>query len=353
MRGPQNVRIAGEQALGVGPKLLAAHHYARRVAIELRSDGPSRDRTHRWWRVILVGLAALLLGGTGQAGVSSAQNSEAVQQIAAPPSYTGTVDNSADCRREYRTRGFEPADGRRHPLFLYFVGTNFSKDPEADIRDNIPAANAVTEAMARRGFVALMVDYDNTVLALLSDHRNQTRCLFALHEPRSLLQVACALETVDCDLGIATWGHSQGGAVAHLAPNHDPRVRAVWTTGYGGDMPSVLPVNRLRVLAGENENNGKPEVLNKAAGFTPQECPDDGRSQCLRADGSGWIIVRKADVQTTADHCWFYRYTCSSAETFLEPSWTDRGSTKAYAIEPNAEWVAKVVRSPESAPMPR
>ncbi|NEW40081.1 hypothetical protein GV792_16250 [Nocardia cyriacigeorgica] len=318
------------------------------MAIELTSDGDSRDRTHRWpwWRVILLGLVALLLGCSGPVGVSSAQNPDAVRQIAAPPAYAGTVDNSADCRREYQTRGFEPADGRRHPLFLYFVGTNFGKDPETDLRDNIPAANAVTEAMARRGFVALMVDYDNTVLALASDHGNQTRCLFAPHEPRSLLRTACALDTVDCDLGIATWGHSQGGAVSHLAPNHDRRVRAVWTTGYGGDMPSVLPVNRLRVLAGENENNGKPEVLNKAAGFTPQECPDDGRSHCLRADGSGWIIVRKADVATTADHCWFYRHTCWAAETFLEPSWTDRGSTKPYAIEPNADWVAEVVRSP-------
>lgn len=320
------------------------------MAIALTSNDDSRDRTHRrdGLRVLLVGLVALLLGCAGQLGVASARDWETVREIAAPPTYAGTVDNSADCRREYQTRGFEPAasDGRRHPLFLYFVGTNFGKDPEADIRDNIPAANAVTQAMARRGFVALMVDYDNTVLALLSDHGNQTRCLFAPQEPRSLLRTACALDTVDCDLGIATWGHSQGGAVAHLAPNHDPRVRAVWTTGYGGDMPSKLPVNRLRVLAGENENNGKPEILNKAAGFTPQECPDDGRSHCLRADGSGWIIVRKADVATSADHCWFYRHTCWSAETFLEPSWTDPASTKPYAIAPNADWVATVARSP-------
>lgn len=320
------------------------------MANELVLNGDARARAagRSYWRVTLLGLVALLLGCSGPVGVASAQDWEVVREIALPPTYAGTVDNSADCRREYQTRGFEPAsaDGHRHPLFLYFVGTNFGKDPQADLLGNIPAANAVTAAMARRGFVALMVDYDNTVLALAGDHGNQTRCLFAPHEPRSLLRAACALDTVDCDLGIATWGHSQGGAVAHLAPNHDPRVRAVWTTGYGGDMRSALPVNRLRVLAGENENNGKPEVLNKAAGFTPQQCPDDGRSHCLRADGSGWVIVRRSEVQTTADHCWFYRHTCWAAETFLEPSWTDRRSTKPYAIEPNADWVAQVVRSP-------
>ena len=34
--------------------------------------------------------------------------------------------------------------------------------------------------------------------------------------------------------------------------------------------------------------------MNLAAGFTEAECPDDGRNQCLRSDGSGWIIVTKA-----------------------------------------------------------
>ncbi|MEV0296975.1 hypothetical protein [Nocardia sp. NPDC050710] len=310
----------------------------------------SHDRTHKrpFWIGVLLGAVVLLLACVGRAGVSSAQNLETIQEIAAPPTYAGTVDNSADCKRQYQTRGFEPkpAGAERYPLFLYFVGTNIGKDTETERRENAPAADAVTESMARRGFVALTIEYDNSLLALFSDHGNQSRCLFANQEPRSLLNVACALGNVDCDLGIAAWGHSQGGAVAHLAPNHDPRVRAVWATGYGGDMSSVLPKNRLRVLAGEKEDNGRASVLNKTAGFTSAECPDDGRSQCLRGDGSGWVIVRKADVETSADHCWFYRRSCSDSEGFLEPSWIDRKSTRPYAIEPNADWVAQTARKP-------
>ena len=42
----------------------------------------------------------------------------------------------------------------------------------------------------------------------------------------SVLDVACRLPQVDCELGIATWGHSQGAYVAHLARNYEPRVRA-------------------------------------------------------------------------------------------------------------------------------
>ncbi|MEV6335672.1 hypothetical protein AB0M12_13275 [Nocardia vinacea] len=322
----------------------------RAVMIMVTPDGNSCDRTRKrpFWSVIFLGVVVLFLGCIGRVGVSSAQDVDAIQELATSPTYAGTVGNSADCQRQYQTGGFEPKSGgaERYPLFLYFVGTNIGKDAETDRRENAPAANTVTEAMARRGFVALTVEYDNSLTALFSDHGNQTRCLFAKQEPRSLLNIACALGNVDCDLGIAAWGHSQGGAVAHLAANHDPRVRAVWTTGYAGDVSSVLPKNRLRVLAGEKEDNGKASVLDKAAGFTSAECPDDGRSQCLREDGSGWVIVRKTDVETSADHCWFYRRSCGDSEGFLEPSWIDRKSTKPYAIEPNADWVARTARKP-------
>jgi len=62
-----------------------------------------------------------------------------------------------------------------------------------------------------------------------------------------VLGVACQLPQVGCDLAIATWGHSQGALMAHAASAFEPRVRAVWTTGYsGGSYP--LAVNRLRVV---------------------------------------------------------------------------------------------------------
>lgn len=284
----------------------------------------------------------------GNAGAPVDAGAFAVKAVEAPPTYPGTVNNAVGCTKDYATRGFEPDDGAaRHPLFLYFTGTNFLSD-EATFRDqSAPAANAVTKAMARRGFVALWVEYDNGAIAWLSDHVAQLDCLFG-KDPATALAVACALPQVDCNLGIATWGHSQGAYLANRAYGFDPRVRATWLAGYGGDSQSTMPKNRLRVENGEADTtNGQVATVNQVTGLTTAECPDDGRSECFRADGSGWVIVRAKDcVTSTADHCWFDRKTCADSQVILEPNWVDPMSTKAFALESNADWVAMTVARP-------
>lgn len=272
-----------------------------------------------------------------------------VVAIASPPSYMGTTNDAAGCSTMYRTVGFEPASDApaRHPLFLYFAGTMFVAGDTSTSVDS-KAATAVTNAMARRGFVALSAEYDNGAIAWLSDHENQLACLFDSSNEKNLLAAACALPNVDCSLGIAAWGHSQGALVAHLAATHDSRVRAVWTTGYGGDSRATLSVNRLRVVNAEGDTgNALVPGLDKTAGFTLDECPDDGRKQCLRTDGSGWIIVQKVDCAvTSADHCWFDKVTCADNGETLEPNWTDPASTKPFALETNADWVAATLARP-------
>ncbi len=266
--------------------------------------------------------------------------------LTAPPSYLGSLHNGQACNTEYPTVGFEPVtdEDERYPLFLYFVGTAFDSTDPASRHDH-DAALAVTRAMARRGFVALSAAYDNGALAWLSNHKNQLTCLFDGAD--SLLARACALPQVDCDLGIATWGHSQGGYVAVMAGNYEPRVRAAWATGYGGDASSKLSPHRLRVVNGEADTtNGTASVLNGITGLTAGDCPDP--DQCLRSDGSGWIIVRKSALSdpasSSADHCWFYKAFCTASGFRLEPSWIDPLSTRSFAIEPNADWVASTVR---------
>jgi hypothetical protein len=228
---------------------------------------------------------------------------------------------------------------------LYFVGTIFVPGDASSQYDS-QAARAVTEAMAQRGFVALSAQYDNGTVAWLSDHKNQLDCLFAPAQAGNLLSAACALSQVDCDLGIATWGHSQGAFVAVSAADYDPRVRASWATGYGGDASAGIAKNRLRVVNGEADTtNGTVAVLDTVAGFSASECPDDGRAECLRNDGSGWILVRHADVVTSsADHCWFDKRACTDSAETLEPNWIDPASTKAFALESNADWVAQTAR---------
>jgi hypothetical protein len=269
--------------------------------------------------------------------------------IASGPSYMGSLNDSVACSASYKTRGFEPVASveARYPLFLYFVGTTFSSTDLSSQYDNV-AALKVTEAMARRGFVSLSVAYDNGALAWLSPHKNQLACLFGKDNPQSLLALACALPHVDCAQGIATWGHSQGGYVAAMAFNSDSRVRAAWATGYGGEGTATLSKHRLRIVNGEADtSNGTASSLNASTGLTPAECtqPD----QCLRPDGSGWIIVRvsqlAAPATSTADHCWFDRPSCSAPQIVLEPNWVDPASSKAFALEPNADWLAATARN--------
>jgi len=256
----------------------------------------------------------------------------------------GSASGKSGCPTSAPTLGFEPVDdtGGKHPLFLYFVGTTFSASDTSARYDSV-AAKTVTEAMARRGFVALSVHYENT----LSFGSEKVSCVYASSNPQSVLGVACALPQVNCDLGIATWGHSQGALMAHVGSQFEPRIRAVWATGYsGGSYP--LSNNRLRVVNGEADlMNGGWDVNKKAAGYAASECPNNGGSECLRPDGSGFAIVRKSDcVTSSADHCWFDRRACSNNVIELEPNWTDKASTKRFALESNADWVAETVARP-------
>jgi hypothetical protein len=265
--------------------------------------------------------------------------------VAAAPSYMGSKDGSSGCTTSYATTGFEPVEtsSMRHPLFLYFVGTRFV-DSDQSARYDCQAAKKVTEAMARRGFVALSVDYDNSFSISL----DKPTCLFGSSNPLNVLAVACKLPSVDCDRGIATWGHSQGALMAHLAADADARVRAVWTTGYGGNAAAKLRVNRLRVVNAQGDTmNSAHDTLVMAAGFSDAECPDDGRKQCLRADGSGFIIVQTAACQLTAgDHCWFDKLSCTAAGETLEPNWIDPKSTEPFALESNADWLVRTLQRP-------
>jgi hypothetical protein len=279
----------------------------------------------------------------GDAGVMRG----AARPIAAPPTYRGSVDNGAECSKRYLTHGFEPdvAAGARHPLFLHFTGTNFFAD-EATFRAQVsPGADAVTRAMAERGFVALRVEYDNSGATWSSDHAGLFACLFGAGNPENIIAVACALPQVDCELGIATWGHSLGGFVAHAATRYEPRIRAAWLTGCCDRVEGTLSVDRLRIVNGEADTLAVAvPSMNDHLGFTLEQCPDDGRDECLRADGSGWIIVRRADcVLSSADHCWFDKVNCLDALPMLEPNWVDPASPHAFALAKNADWVTATV----------
>ncbi|MGV3623539.1 MAG: alpha/beta hydrolase family protein [Archangium sp.] len=260
------------------------------------------------------------------------------RRIASPPSYSGTVDNKAPCNRVYETAGYEPTDGVKHPLFLYFVGTKFGDGDATNIDQ--PAPMWVADAAAQQGFVALSVGYDNGGAAWLSDHTNQLACMFEAAREESLIAKACAMPNVDCELGIVTWGHSQGGYVAAMAHDLEPRVKAAWTVGYGGDGKPTLDKDRVRIVNGEADGkNGKAETLNT---FFGTRCT--GVDTCVVGEnGGGWRIVRKSELVTvdgiapSADHCWFDRRACTDLRVLLEPAWT--AGEADFSIVKSVAWL--------------
>jgi hypothetical protein len=273
------------------------------------------------------------------------------REIENPPDYLGTVDGNGPCSTTYRTIGHEPDNrGVKHPLFLYLPGTKFARGTDYDA----PPPLAVAEAMAERGFVALAVSYDNGIGAFLnSDKSAQRNCLFNPDEPAGLVATACSLENVDCQAhGIAVWGHSQGGALALAAANvavstsGTHLVRVAWLTGVGTSLdPSDLPDTRRRVVNGADDGglfggNNQPSTMTEITGAVqPDDCPGQPSNQCLRSDGSGWVLVSPVPGVIGSDHCWFQANGCGSDKT-TAPGFIDPASTAPYALGPNADWVA-------------
>jgi hypothetical protein len=283
-------------------------------------------------------------------------------------SYLGTEKGQGACLKRYRIVGHAPAAAGTHPLFLYFVGTNISGNAtEAqDYQSATPLH--VTAAMAARGYVAYTVQYDNGLATWLSNRKAVVRCLFDQAAPGGLIEQLCqpqagnsSSNAIDCNKGIATWGHSLGGAIAIGARNIEPRVRAAWATGVGGvknpdGSAPALPKNRIRIVNGSKDavpilgwligNSNDARRLSRELALTPaQDCPGQ-QHQCLRPDGSGWILVQPGELspRRNPDHCWFYATACAQRSSFVEANFIEGQSR--ISINENADWLVRTAMTP-------
>lgn len=301
------------------------------------------------------------------------------------PTYYGSekeffgIDSDGLCERVYNTKGFRPAGAdpnAKYPLFLYFVGTQTENTGYTS-----QVASAITKAMAHRNFVALAVGYNSAIPIGSNDMAHKLKCLFQNTPPGSptpsLRSVACSLPNVDCDnLGIAVWGHSQGGLIAVEAAGHAKKangeslVRAAWATGIGTNVvrPAALPATRLRVVNGATDlfSNGTAATLSSITGAQkPTHCPASGESECLRpgvedpndllrayttGKDSGWVSVQASVANLGSGHCWFMNGADTSGaldncadEAAPMPAFVDVASTAPWSLEINADWTALTV----------
>lgn len=315
----------------------------------------------------LMSCIVFMLGAVAFSGHAA---SFTIQQIKNPSTYMGTLQGNAPCATRYDTAGLEPYDAsrpnERYPLFLYFVGTSFNPAESRDYYKDSAAPRAALQAMAARGFVAVTVQYDN--LSTLFDNsvsvagfRNKHACLFGSSNPKNLLTVLCKRRNVNCAAGIGIFGHSQGAEMALGAGTHDKRVNAIFATG-DASVPGLAPAiayNRIRLVNGEHDLiTGYTSGMYAFTGTSWLDCMGQD-SACLRTDGSGWIMVRQAELanpslpfydQNIADHCWFYSRACGTEEE-LEPRWTP-DTTCPFSLAATADWLARTAMKSRVCPAP-
>lgn len=287
------------------------------------------------------------------------------EPVAIEGSYLGTEKAKGRCSKPYRIVGHAPSAPGQYPLFLYFFGTNVTGSAqEAELyRSSTPLR--VTEAMAARGYVAYSVQYDNGLATLFGNRKAVVHCLLDQAAQGGLIAQLCDQpgSHVDCGKGIATWGHSLGGAIAIAAKNSEPRVRAAWATGVGGvkgadgAMPT-LPKQRIRIVNGSKDaipligwllgsNNNDSRRLSKELELLPsRDCPGQA-NQCLRPDGSGWIMVQADELSPSRnpDHCWFFATTCLAQNpSFVEVNFLEGHSR--ISLSENADWLVRAAAMP-------
>lgn len=295
-----------------------------------------------WHARLVANLLTFLL--LGAASVSA----HAQAQPVAGPGYSGTLNGKGACTNPYKTLMFVPpgaTESDTYPLFIYFVGTNIVGASGTLYDTGVPIE--VTRRMAEQNFVALSAGYDNNLAALgTSDRTQQLHCLFDASESNSLIAKACSAPHVDCSKGIALWGHSQGGLLALRGADSEPRVRVAWAAGTGLDaLPYTLDRRRVRVLNGVTDvSEHTPAQMGQVTGANPPADCARSSKQCLRADGSGWVIVQAVDG-LTGGHCWFMKNGCygdySPAAAFLT-----RGLDKPYSLAANIDWLVRTFDRP-------
>ncbi|GEM_PF-3017411 len=249
------------------------------------------------------------------------------------------------CTERFPVAGFAPCGAGPHPVVLYVPGTIQPYDHGFISR--------VLARLARAGYVALSVDYANGRPGQGCErYLPRARCMFDGGSPESAVARACALPQADCSRGLAVLGHSQGGLIALLSADFEPRVRWVNALGVTANPPPDsadlacvepyirrLPSERLLAVCGDcdvffdgtrlNSCDARTQgVTSGLQRLTDLRCGSS--SSCLgKAPGSGarwgWIKVPSSRLRDReADHCYMFDQGCFGPP---DEAWLDDPST--------------------------
>jgi hypothetical protein len=259
-------------------------------------------------------------------------------------SYMGS-GSGASCDSAYSIKGAVLDDGLQHLVFVYLVGTteNYAN----------AQAMAAVNAMAEKGFVAATVQYRSATFGTCAELKQKAACIFNGATADSAVSKLCVRG--DCGKGIVVGGFSQGAVLSVVAKDFEPRVQAAWGMGalnaYGTyNMAScmangkhTLPASRLRIVNGEKDffaGSTAAKVRASSTAVTGKKCSSTAYS-CLNGNGSGWIMVKNAQVSdASADHC-FQRKSkdCNGSQNILDPKW--KSGSASFALPASLNWLKK------------
>lgn len=310
-------------------------------------------RTHQHVLALLALTVVCGCGAEANDGTGSETTSLSVptRTFTMPGAYKA-FNGFGGCTLPKTIAGYEPAAAGKYPVFVYLTGTLM---PYLGLE-----AQRITQEMARRGFVAATVQYDNEYYPpTCSNLEGKANCLFNPQLAESAISKICSRPNADCNRrGIVVSGFSQGANLASVSKDYDPRVRAAYLLGHGyraiiidlrqclQDSATVLAPSDIRAVDGEHDQffgQVLPGVRDQLQVTVGRSCPNS--RSCLQRDGSGWYIVLDNDVADRfADHCYYYNFASPTCQTHLglDPTW-ETGSAP-WSLQPNLDWLASRAR---------
>jgi hypothetical protein len=218
---------------------------------------------------------------------------------------------------------------------------------------NNASALAAVDEMASRGYVAATVQYPNSSFGDCTTLSARAKCIFDSSGASSAVAALCSRPTADCSKGIVVAGFSQGSILSILSKNYDTRVQAAYGLGAGvqysfynlracvANGNRSLSSARLRAVNGEADGfmgGTESSVRGQLQELTGRSC---ATSSCLASDGSGWYIVKHAEVSDgNAEHC-YMRATggCNGSQNSLDQKWLN--GTYDWSADPNLQWLTQ------------
>ncbi len=278
------------------------------------------------------------------------------------------------CDHRMHFVGSEPAEPGRYPVAIFFVGTNGTYDARGIVERVLPA-------LARQGFVAATVAYENNTLfgaaQNCSLYRDNAACVvrndadYVNGQRHSALAQLCGRPNADCSKGVVFLGHSQGGLTAvqafrttPLAPPGEavPQLVAVAPMGVGAEgyllgirvidlrscmAAETLPVDptAVRIVNGENDRYFNGPDADQAGGQTALELVT-GRAcsvpswDCRGTRGDGYLLVKPSELSHgRAAHDFMHDFAQTPIAEFAEPNWSAPDNAAPWSLYATVRWL--------------